>query len=261
MDFDRFRPFGLGRALFGLSMIGFGIGNVSSADGVVGLEPLPPWGAGHAALAVVTGLVLIACGAGLLVHRFIRPAAIGLAGLLGAWVLLLQLPPLIARGGGNEWTTTTETLALWGGALMLAGPLSGGSSVRDARVARLGLVCFAVSLPIFGILHFVYHGYVARIIPSWIPAHLAWTYGIGVAFIAAGVSIFSGVWARLAASLLGVMFGSWVLLLHGPLVAAALQSRNAWTNLLIALAMSGCGWILAAHVARTSHAGARATAG
>jgi hypothetical protein len=148
----------------------------------------------------------------------------------------------------------SETLALCAPALVLSGPLTMTGSERASGLARLGLIAYGLSLPIFGILHFRYHGYVAAVIPGWIPAHLAWAYGIGVAFVAAGVSILSGVQARLAAWLLGVMFGSWVVILHGPRVVAAHYRRGEWTSFIVALTMSGGAWIVAAHLEKMTAA-------
>jgi hypothetical protein len=50
---------------------------------------------------------------------------------------------------------------------------------------------------------------------------------------------------RLAASLLGLMFLLWVLLLHSPRVAGAAHNGNEWTSLFVALAMSGAAFLVA----------------
>jgi len=71
---------------------------------------------------------------------------------------------------------------------------------------------------------------------------------VGIAFIATTLSILSGVKARLAATLLGIMFFTWVFILHLPRVIAASTNGNEWTSLLVALAMSGGSWIVAATV-------------
>lgn len=228
----------LGRILLGTVLIAFGVENLISADGVVGLEPLPGWLPAHAALAYFTGLVLLLGGAALIVDRKQRPAAITLSALLGVWLVLLLLPALIAApGDGNLETGTFETVALCGFLLILAGP------------AKVGRILFGVSLLVFGFLHFRYYQYVASVIPGWIPGHLVWTYGIGIAFFAAGLSLLSGVRVRLTAILLGTMWGLWVLILHAPRVALALHNRDEWTSLLIALAMSGGSWIIAGGIA------------
>jgi len=47
----------------------------------------------------------------------------------------------------------------------------------------------------------------------------------------------------LATTLLGIMYFFWVLIVHAPRVAAALQNGNEWTSGFVALAMSGAALI------------------
>jgi hypothetical protein len=51
-------------------------------------------------------------------------------------------------------------------------------------------------------------------------------------------------WA-LAATLLGTMFLLWVPILHAPRVAGAPQNSDEWTSLFVALAASGCAFVVA----------------
>ncbi len=85
----------------------------------------------------------------------------------------------------------------------------------------------------------MYGPFVAHLIPSWIPARLFWAYFVGIAFIAAALSIVAKRSAALAANLLGLMFTLFVLLVHVPRVAAASHNGNEWTSAFVALAMSG----------------------
>ena len=100
------------------------------------------------------------------------------------------------------------------------------------RLAAIGRYGFGVSLPVFGALHFIYHDYVASVIPAWVPGSpVFWTYFTGCAHIAVGIAILAGVQAQLAARLLGSMFGSWVLIVHVPRVLARPASQAEWTSL------------------------------
>ena len=85
---------------------------------------------------------------------------------------------------------------------------------------------FAISLVVFGTQHFLYAKFVATLVPSWIPGHLFWAYFVGVAFVAAALAIAIEKNARLAATLLGLMFFLWVVSLHLPRVAAARSQRG-----------------------------------
>jgi uncharacterized membrane protein len=230
----------LGRVFFGLAIAAFGVQNFIYADGVFGLEPIPGWVSVKAAWAYLSGLLLLGSGAAVSAGTYTRPAATVIGGVLSVWLFGLQVPRLLlAPQSGGAWTTTFETLALCGAAWVIAGDCS-----SQSPRAKYGRLAYAVSLPVFGVLHFVYRGYVASVIPAWIPAPDAWALITGAAFIVAGGSMLSGLYGRLAATMVGVMFAIWVVILHAPRAAAASPGRSAWTSLIIALAMSGGAWII-----------------
>jgi uncharacterized membrane protein len=249
-------PHRIGVTAFGAAMIVFGIENLIYRDGVMGLEPLPDWLPAHPIWALVTGLLLIAAGAGVIAGWRARVSALVVTALFIVWLLLLQVPLLVGKPhNGTLWTTTLETLALGSGACVLAAL----SSQWPPRVRRLpagaavvARVCFGLTLLGFGVLHFVYHEYVASVIPGWLPGHLAWAYLTGIAFLAAGTSAVTGIRARLATMLTGVMFGTWVLIVHAPRVAVAPTSRAEWTSMIVALAMCGSAFLFAQYTTSRS---------
>jgi len=118
-------------------------------------------------------------------------------------------------------------------------------SLKNIWMVELGRFLFGISMIIFGIQHFLYAAYIATLIPSWIPGHLFFVYFTGCAFIACGISVITGVKGSLGGLGMGVMFLLWVLCLHGPRVAAALRNGDEWASLLVALGISGGGFILA----------------
>ena len=236
----------LGRSFFAVAIMAFGLLCFAYSDFVSGLEPLPSWAGGHLFLAYLTGIIFVTAGASLTVSKVSRLAAIILGAVFFLWILLLHLPKLIAEPhNGGVWTVLFETLALGGAAWVLAKVLSSEQSAEQTpnhfleKMGVLGRLCFGISLPVFGVLHFIYYGYVASVIPAWIPYPLFWAYFTGIAMIAGGISIISNIKARLAAVLLGIMFGLWVLILHLPRVLAHLNIKEEWTSLFIALAMCG----------------------
>ena len=109
----------------------------------------------------------------------------------------------------------------------------------------LGRVFVAVSLVVFGIQHFIYGGFVAGLVPAWMTGRLFWAYFVGVAFFAAAVGILLEMLERPAATMLGVMFFLFVVLLHIPRIAVHSRDGNEWTSGFVALAMCGGAWILA----------------
>lgn len=135
---------------------------------------------------------------------------------------------------------------------MPAGALPGdrttgaGRAPRPATLLRLGRLLFAASLPLFGVLHFIYAARFANLLLAWIPFHLFWIYIFGIALVAAAFSLLTGIAARLAATLLGLMYFLWVLTLHLPRCLAKVHGGGEWTSMLVAMAVGGCAWIMAA---------------
>src|SRR5438477_3606630 len=109
----------------------------------------------------------------------------------------------------------------------------------------LGRIFVAVSLVVFGVQHFMYGGFVAGLVPAFMPGRLFWAYFVGVAFFAAAAGILYKLMARPAATMLGVMFFLFVVLLHIPRIAGNSSNGNEWTSGFVALAMCGGAWILA----------------
>jgi len=109
----------------------------------------------------------------------------------------------------------------------------------------LGQLCVAISLVVFGVQHFIYGGFVATLVPAFMPGRLFWAYFVGVAFFAAAGGILYKLMARPAATMLGVMFFLFVVLLHIPRIIGNSTNGNEWTSGFVALAMCGGAWILA----------------
>ena len=238
-----------GRWIFGIAIAAFGGLSLCYRSGVRGLEPIPADWPGQLPAAIVTGFALLAVGIGIATGWRGSTFARALTMILGVWLLVLHLPLLISRPADpSVITIVSETLALFGAAWLLWAP-----SGKPAAAAR---ACFGLPMFAFGILHLVYHEFVASLVPAWIPGRPAWAYITGVAFIAAGASITFRVLARPAAILLGVMFGSWAAIVHAPRVAANLGSQDEWTSLVIALAMCGASWLAAHRVEIAEGAGA-----
>lgn len=229
----------LGRPIFGVSIVAFGVLSLIYRTGVKGLEPIPTAWPGQAFLGILSGIVLVVLGACVVIGWQARRAVGFLALTMGIWLAVLHLPLIIGNPTDpNVVTIVAETLALFGATLVL------WSGQPTGRLALIGRISFALTLVVFGILHFIYHAFVGSLVPSWIPAGVFWAYFTGTAFIAAGAGIGFRIQARLAALLLGLMFGLWVLVLHIPRAAANLGSQDELTSLFIALAMCGASWLI-----------------
>jgi uncharacterized membrane protein YphA (DoxX/SURF4 family) len=251
----------LGRVLFGIPFVGFGVQYFIYGRFAGGLPPAPPWTPGAPVTAYVLGALLIAAGATIAASATIAVNAKArlFATLLGILIFVCVLAMFIATPSavlhdGTARTRALEPLALAGAAWVLAGSLSALPVAQswDAAIDKLamaGRLIFGASMVVFGIQHFMYGQFVAMLVPSWLPRHIFWTYFFGVALIAAGISIVTGIQARLAAILLGVMFALWVVVLHAPRVAASPHNGDEWSSLFVAIAMCGSCLIIAAAAA------------
>jgi uncharacterized membrane protein YphA (DoxX/SURF4 family) len=242
----------LASAVFGAGMVGFGAISLILHDAVPNIEPLPTWLSAPAFVSIVTALVLIAAGLALVVGRFMSQAAITIATFLSLWSVALHLPRfIVAPKDPGVWVPAAEIFALCAAAWLLVSRLRQGD--QWGHVALVARVVFGATFLAFGFSHYLYHLYVESVIPSWIPAHVFFTYATGAAHAAAGLSVLTGIQARLAAALLAVMFGSWVLIVHVPRVIGAQGNKNEWTSLFVAVAMCGGAWIVSRAVERKAY--------
>jgi len=113
------------------------------------------------------------------------------------------------------------------------------------KLMPFGRLLYAVPLAAFAGEHFTIARLMAPGIPSWIPAHLFWIYFVGVALVAAALSIVLKKYARLSATLLGTMIFLFVVLLHIPRVAANPHDRISWAVALRDLSFSAAAFAFA----------------
>lgn len=111
------------------------------------------------------------------------------------------------------------------------------------KLILLGPPCYAAPLAAFGTEHFTLTANIASLVPSWMPLHEAWTYFLGACFIAAGVSIVTGLLTRLSASLVALTFFVFVVTMDAPAWARALSDFFRLT--LTARELAFCGGALA----------------
>jgi uncharacterized membrane protein len=261
------RPLRVGSSVFAVGITAFGVVNLVRLDLLPDIEPLPASVPGRLFLAVLSGVVLVASGAAILTGLRARLGATAAALFLSLCVLPLHVAAVAMHpGNGGAWVVFSEVLGLSAAVWMLAATLAqddapsrglGAYLAHQAdAVSATARVCFGASFLVFGMSHFLYLGYVESVIPAWIPFHRFWALATGVAHLAAGVSILTRVKARLAATLLAIMFGSWVVIVHAPRLIAAQENSGEWTSLIVALAFCGASWIAAETFARAGSASA-----
>lgn len=110
---------------------------------------------------------------------------------------------------------------------------------------RSGLLLFAIPWIVFGIQHYMYAGFVATLVPAYMPFREFWVYFTGTAMIAAGISFIIDRKVKLAAMLLGIMLSIFVLQLHTAIMAADLHNALNWTRTLQDISLAGAAFALA----------------
>jgi uncharacterized membrane protein len=84
------------------------------------------------------------------------------------------------------------------------------------KLILFGPIFYAAPIAAFGTEHYTLTEGIASLIPAWIPWHHFLTLFIGACFIAAALSLVTGVLSRLAASMLALNFFLFVMLMDVP---------------------------------------------
>ena len=113
------------------------------------------------------------------------------------------------------------------------------------KVGALGNLCFAAPLAVFGALHLSDIKAVLPGVPSYMPWRLFIAYFVGVALLAASLSIATKIQVRWSGLLFGIMMFLFVGMLMIPGALANPKDRFAWTIVFRESSFGGGGWILA----------------
>jgi uncharacterized membrane protein len=114
------------------------------------------------------------------------------------------------------------------------------------KLIVFGPLFYAAPIAAFGTEHFTLTGAIASFIPGWIPWHLFWAYFVGGCFIAAALSLVTGIQVRLSAGLLALNFFLFVVLMDAPAWAQNPRDRFGLALMLRELSFSGGPLALAA---------------
>jgi uncharacterized membrane protein YphA (DoxX/SURF4 family) len=121
------------------------------------------------------------------------------------------------------------------------------------KLLLFGALFYAAPVAAFGTEHFTVTVGIMSIIPAWIPWHQFWAYFVGACFIAAALSLVTGIQARLSASLLALTFFLFVALIHAPNWLQDPRDRFRLAVALREISFSGGALALAARFTDESH--------
>lgn len=118
------------------------------------------------------------------------------------------------------------------------------------KIVALANLCFAIPLAAFGAEHISAAPFMQGMVPSYVPWHLFVIYFVGVALIAAALSIATKIQVRWSGLLFGIMMFLFVAMIHLP-GALASHERTAWVVVFREPSFGAGGLLLAAIAAST----------
>jgi len=118
------------------------------------------------------------------------------------------------------------------------------------KIVALSNLCFAIPLAVFGALHLSGVEFVLPVVPSYMPWRLFWAYFVGVALLAASLSIATKVQVRWSGLLFGIMMLLFVVTLDTRGALAHPRDRFVWTYVLRESSFAGGGSVLAGNALR-----------
>ena len=104
---------------------------------------------------------------------------------------------------------------------------------------------YGLGLIPFGLAHFLFPKQTAVLVPGWLPGPMFWAYFTGGTFIAASVAIIIRIYPRLAAALSALQMGLFGLLVWVPIVATKTLTSFQWGEVVITVALTAAGWVVA----------------
>jgi uncharacterized membrane protein YphA (DoxX/SURF4 family) len=226
---DKIMPFG--RLFFAIPMAVFGSEHFTVTASIATL--VPRWIPAHTFWVYLVGIAFLCAGLSIavLVRARLAAALVGMTLLI--FVLVMDMPGVIANPGNRFfWALALRQLAFSGGAFAFAmSPWStrlGHPTPAQPYRALAAIPRFFVGIPslFYGVEHLLHPEYVPgiplqKLTPDWIAGRILLSYFVGVILILAGVCLLVNRKARMAATALGLTILLTVLWIYLPMLLAA----------------------------------------
>lgn len=242
----------VGHAVFAATVIALGI------LGLVQGDFAPIWGGvpkdfpTHDGLVYLCAVVSLLCGAGLFWRQTAGTAARVLFAYLLLWMVLFKVPYIVQSPTVEvNYQSCGETAVLVAGAWVLYAWFAGAWDQRRLALAtgekgvRLARALYGLALIAFGLSHFTYLELTAPLVPAWLPFHVGWAYFTGSTYLAAGIAMLVGVYARLAAALSAWQMGLFTLLVWVPLMVQGIITAGQRGEFIVSWALTAAAWVVA----------------
>src|SRR5579864_7282525 len=254
--------YSLGRYVYGLAAIGFGIcalawHDISNWVQIKALGDLSH----RESITYIVATIEILGGVAVLWPRTARAGAVALGAIYFTFALL-AVPliiehPLVYNGFGHFFEQFSYVL----GALIIyscSGPIA---PARTARLAQIGYYSFGICVVSFALEQLFYLSATASLVPKWIPpGQMFWAIATTAAFALAAIALLTGFMARLASRLTSAMLVGFGLLVWLPAIVGNPRSSLNWSEGAETLAIAASAWIVADFLGRQDSVRHRATA-
>jgi uncharacterized membrane protein len=234
-----------------IGLLGLGVLAIVFHDFALVWQPVPASLPGRMVVAYISGVLMLACGVGLLFRSSAVWAARVLFPYCFIW-MLLKVPALCAAPGMEAvWLGFGEIVMLVAGAWILWAVLDEPASgsvlplVGGSKGLQRASVAFGLAILPIGLSHLVYIPETVGFIPGWLPGRTFWACLTGAGQIACGLGILFRVLPRVAAWCEAGMVSLFTLLVWLPMVFSKPTDRGAWTGFFISWIFGSAAWVVA----------------